>query len=109
MADSEFEQSQRELLDGLSGLGDLLTTCISPYSRNRMVGEQIAAGRKIDDIIRKMDMVAEGVDTTRSVYEFARNKKIDAPITGQVYEVMFKGKGALKAVTDLMTRSRKPE
>jgi len=100
---------KQETFNGLSGVGDLVTTCISPYSRNRSVGEEIAKGKKLNEIVKSMDMVAEGIETARSVYELAKSKNIDAPITEQVYRVLFEGKDPLGAVSDLMSRSRKAE
>lgn len=94
---------------GLSGLGDLVTTCISPYSRNRYVGEQIGKGKTLKEIISKMQMVAEGVETTKSCYALSLKLKVDMPIARQVYLVLYKGKSPLKAVKDLMNRDKKEE
>ncbi len=95
--------------DGLAGIGDLITTCVSPEGRNRTVGEQIGKGRKLDDILGKMDSVAEGVPTTRAVMELARRYDVEMPITEAVHAVLFEGKDAIHALTDLMTRDPKPE
>jgi glycerol-3-phosphate dehydrogenase (NAD(P)+) len=94
---------------GLAGLGDLITTCVSPEGRNRTVGEQIGKGRKLDDILSKMDSVAEGVPTTRAVMELARKLDVEMPITSAVHAVLFEGKDVIHALTDLMTRDPKPE
>ncbi|MEK6715419.1 MAG: NAD(P)H-dependent glycerol-3-phosphate dehydrogenase [Candidatus Omnitrophota bacterium] len=94
---------------GLSGLGDLVTTCSSVYSRNRGLGEKIGAGKKIKEIIAKMEMVAEGVPTTKSVYELSKKYKVDMPITKEVYRVLYKNKSPLAAVDDLMARRRREE
>ncbi|MGB7158558.1 MAG: NAD(P)H-dependent glycerol-3-phosphate dehydrogenase [Tepidisphaeraceae bacterium] len=94
---------------GLAGIGDLITTCVSPEGRNRTVGEQIGKGRKLDDILAKMDSVAEGVPTTKSVMELARRFDVEMPITEAVHAVLFEGKDAIHALTDLMTREPKPE
>jgi len=94
---------------GLAGLGDLITTCVSPQGRNRSVGEQIGKGRKLDEILAAMESVAEGVPTTRSVHELARRFDVEMPITRSVYEVLFEGKDVLHALSDLMTRQPKPE
>lgn len=101
--------AKEQTLNGLSGMGDLLTTCISPYSRNRHVGEEIARGRRLDEILKDMEMVAEGVETARAVFELSRRMDIDLPITEQVYRVLFENKNPLSAVTDLMTRQKKAE
>ncbi len=94
---------------GVSGLGDLVTTCFSPHSRNRSVGEEIGKGKKLSTIIKKMKMVAEGVETVKSVFLLSKKLKIDMPITRQVYAVLYQGKSPKKAVADLMTRPLKAE
>lgn len=94
---------------GVSGLGDLVTTCISPYSRNRCVGELIGRGKTLKQIQPNMQMVAEGVPTTKSAFALSRKFKIEMPITREVYAVLYKNKPALKAVADLMTRQKKEE
>ena len=101
--------AKAETFDGLAGLGDLITTCVSPEGRNRTVGERIGKGQKLDDILGEMDSVAEGVPTTRSVRELARRYKVEMPITEAVHAVLFDGKDAIAALTDLMTRDPKPE
>ena len=94
---------------GISGLGDLVTTCISPYSRNRFVGEQIGKGRSLKQIESHMQMIAEGVPTTRSAYVLGLKYKVQMPITKEVFAVLYKNKSPLKAVKDLMTRRSKEE
>jgi glycerol-3-phosphate dehydrogenase (NAD(P)+) len=94
---------------GLAGLGDLITTCVSPEGRNRTVGEQIGKGRKLAEILEKMDSVAEGVPTTRSVLQLARKVNVEMPITQAVHAVLFEGRDVIFALTDLMTRDPKPE
>ncbi len=94
---------------GLSGVGDLVTTCVSQHSRNRYVGERIGRGEKLADVLAGMTMVAEGVQTTRSGYELSRLHDIEMPITEQVYRVLFEDKAPVEAVADLMGRELKPE
>lgn len=94
---------------GLAGLGDLVTTCVSPFGRNRKVGERLGKGEKIDDILGSMDAVAEGVNTSRSVYEFSLKLGIELPITREVHDVLFLGKSPLNATTDLMLRPQRRE
>ncbi|MFO8053208.1 MAG: NAD(P)H-dependent glycerol-3-phosphate dehydrogenase [Candidatus Omnitrophota bacterium] len=94
---------------GISGLGDLMTTCFSPHSRNRTVGELIGKGSKLKNIIENMNMVAEGVETVKSAYKISKKFQIDMPITEQVYAVLYKNKSAYRAVTDLMSRLPKKE
>jgi len=94
---------------GISGLGDLVTTCISPYSRNRFVGEQIGRGKSLSQINAGMQMVAEGIPTAKSAYALGLRHKVDMPITKEVYSVLYKNKSPLQAVKDLMTREKKEE
>jgi glycerol-3-phosphate dehydrogenase (NAD(P)+) len=101
--------AQEATFQGLAGLGDLITTCVSPEGRNRTVGEQIGKGRSLETILAGMDSVAEGVPTTRSVMELAQRFKVDMPITAAVHAVLFEGKDVLHALSDLMSRDPKPE
>lgn len=101
--------AKKETFSGISGLGDLVTTCISQHSRNRFVGEQIGKGKKLKDVLSRMDMVAEGVPTAKAGYLLSKRYKVSMPITEQVYLVLYKNKSPLKAVNDLMTRERKSE
>jgi glycerol-3-phosphate dehydrogenase (NAD(P)+) len=94
---------------GLAGIGDLITTCISRHSRNRKIGELIATGLTCEQALQKMTMVAEGVDTTRSVYQLAKKYAIEMPITQEVYKILFEDKNVRLAARDLMSRESKPE
>lgn len=94
---------------GISGIGDLCTTCFSPLSRNRSVGEKIGKGAKIEDIVKNMKMVAEGVTTVKSVYNLSKKHKIDMPITKEIYYMLYKNKVPVEAVKDLMNRPLKVE
>ncbi|MBD3349799.1 MAG: NAD(P)H-dependent glycerol-3-phosphate dehydrogenase [Candidatus Eisenbacteria bacterium] len=94
---------------GLSGMGDLITTCISSHSRNRHVGEQIASGRSLEEILSTMVMVAEGVRTTRSAVALAERHGVEMPITEQMHEVLFEEKDPCEAIAELMMRDPKPE
>jgi glycerol-3-phosphate dehydrogenase (NAD(P)+) len=89
---------------GLAGMGDLITTCMSRHGRNRHVGERLARGEKLADILAGMTMVAEGVYTTRSVHQKATRMGIEMPITAEVYRVLYEDKDPLTAVNDLMLR-----
>ncbi len=100
---------QRDTFSGLTGLGDLITTCVSPYGRNRSVGEQIAKGKKLTQILEEMDQVAEGILTTKSVYRLANKFNTEMPITREIYNVLFEGKDPMKAVNELMERDPKSE
>jgi glycerol-3-phosphate dehydrogenase (NAD(P)+) len=101
--------AQESTFQGLAGLGDLITTCVSPEGRNRTVGEQIGKGRKLQDILQSMDSVAEGVPTTRSVRELSIRHNVEMPITEAVHSVLFEGMDVIRALTTLMTREAKPE
>jgi glycerol-3-phosphate dehydrogenase (NAD(P)+) len=94
---------------GLAGLGDLITTCISPEGRNRRVGEQIGKGRRLEQVLEEMDSVAEGVPTTQSVMALSRRHQVEMPITQAVHAVLFEGRDVLAALTDLMSREPKAE
>ncbi|MFH1893342.1 MAG: NAD(P)H-dependent glycerol-3-phosphate dehydrogenase [Candidatus Zixiibacteriota bacterium] len=94
---------------GLSGLGDLVTTCISKHSRNRHVGEEIGRGKTLNEVLSGMVMVAEGVKTTQSVHSLAKRLGIEMPITEQIYLILFEGKDPLVAVRELMSRDLKSE
>ncbi len=94
---------------GLSGIGDLITTCFSRHSRNRHVGEQIGRGKTLDEVLASMSMVAEGIETARSGRELARRHRVEVPITEQVYQVLFDGKPARQAVGELMERKLRAE
>ncbi|MDD5066048.1 MAG: NAD(P)-dependent glycerol-3-phosphate dehydrogenase [bacterium] len=101
--------AQAQTFAGLAGIGDLITTCISPFSRNRYVGEELGKGRKIRDILDGMVMVAEGVKTTLSAYSLAQKHKVNMPIIEEVHHIIYRKKNTLKAVKALMTRDPKPE
>jgi glycerol-3-phosphate dehydrogenase (NAD(P)+) len=98
-----------ETFAGLSGMGDLIVTCMSRHSRNRFVGEQIGKGKKLKQILKSMEQVAEGVETTRSAKQLASKIDIETPITNEVYKILFEDKDPVKATTDLMTRDMKTE
>ncbi|MBN2029383.1 NAD(P)H-dependent glycerol-3-phosphate dehydrogenase [bacterium] len=94
---------------GLSGMGDLIVTCMSRHSRNRYLGEQIGKGKKLQKVLNEMIMVAEGVKTTRSAMDLSKKYQVDMPITHEVYQVLFEDKEPKEAVYDLMTRESKAE
>lgn len=94
---------------GLTGLGDLVTTCVSPNSRNRFVGEQLGKGKSIAQITGSMNMVAEGVETVKAVYRLSQKLKIPMPITTEVYNILYKKKKPRQAVEELMKRKAREE
>ncbi|MFH2092657.1 MAG: NAD(P)H-dependent glycerol-3-phosphate dehydrogenase [Pseudomonadota bacterium] len=96
-------------LSGLAGVGDLLLTCTGALSRNYTVGKQIGQGKKLDEIISEMRMVAEGVKTTRSVYNLSKKLGVDLPICNEVYHVLFEDYKVEEVVERLMNRTLKHE
>lgn len=98
-----------ETFSGLAGMGDLVTTCTSKYSRNRHVGEEIGRGKRLSQILKGMEMVAEGVKTTKSAYQLSLKRDVQMPITKEIYSVLYEDKDPLQAVRDLMTREGREE
>ncbi|MBW2466784.1 MAG: NAD(P)-dependent glycerol-3-phosphate dehydrogenase [Deltaproteobacteria bacterium] len=94
---------------GLSGLGDLVLTCTGDLSRNRSVGLKLGQGKNLSTILSEMNMVAEGVMTTRSAWNLASKMGVEMPILEQVYQVLYKDKPCNEAVRDLLARTLKPE
>jgi glycerol-3-phosphate dehydrogenase (NAD(P)+) len=94
---------------GLAGLGDLITTCVSPHGRNRRVGERLGRGEKLADILASTPQVAEGVWTAKSVHQRAAGMGVELPIMTEVYRVLYEQKPPLAAVQELMTRGPKKE
>jgi glycerol-3-phosphate dehydrogenase (NAD(P)+) len=94
---------------GLAGLGDLIATCVSPLSRNRSVGVQLARGRRLEDVQREMRQVAEGVPTTVAALQLARQHGVEMPITELMHRVLFEGLSPQAAGAALMQRDPKHE
>jgi glycerol-3-phosphate dehydrogenase (NAD(P)+) len=94
---------------GLAGMGDLVATCISRQSRNRHVGEQLGRGRKLDEITAEMNMVAEGVRSSKAILQTARDNGVDMPIVEHVVKVVHEGMDPKDMVGSLMEREPKPE
>jgi glycerol-3-phosphate dehydrogenase (NAD(P)+) len=101
--------AQVRTFGGLSGIGDLMVTCMSRHSRNRHIGVEIGKGRKLPEILADMLMVAEGIATTKSAYQLAQKVGVEVPIVEQVHRILFEGKDPLRACYDLMTRDPKDE
>jgi len=101
--------ASRETFSGLSGMGDLITTCISEHGRNRWLGTEIGKGRRLSEIQKATEMIVEGVATAKSAYELAKKYKVEMPITEQIYEVLYNNKDPRKAVVELMSREPKAE
>ena len=94
---------------GLGGLGDLVLTCTGDLSRNRTVGLKLGQGKKLATILDEMNMVAEGVKTTKSAWNLARKVDVEMPILEQVYQVLYNDKPCEVAARDLLARSLKEE
>ena len=100
---------QAKTLAGLSGLGDLLLTCTGGLSRNRSVGLELAAGRKLGEIVGSMQMIAEGIETTKATVDLARRHNVDMPIADQMHAMLYEARPPKEAIRRLMERSLKGE
>lgn len=100
---------QRDTFYGLSGIGDLMVTCFSRHSRNRLVGERLGRGESASEIAESMQMVAEGVPTTRSVFERARQMGLETPIVDAMHSLLYQGRQPKEVVIDILSRDPKPE
>ncbi len=94
---------------GLACLGDLITTCISPYSRNRFVGEQLGKGKKWTEISSSMNNVAEGVTTVIAACKLASQLKVDMPLSYIVRDILYNEKNVRDVPNELMARVQKDE
>jgi glycerol-3-phosphate dehydrogenase (NAD(P)+) len=103
------EGARMETMMGLAGLGDLVLTCTGGLSRNRYVGQELGRGRTLAEITSGMNEVAEGVKTTPAVRRLAARLGVEMPIADQVHAVLYEGKGAREAATELMTRPLRDE
>jgi len=101
--------AHEETFSGISGLGDLVTTCTSNHGRNRWLGEQLGKGKTLEDILKSTEMVVEGITTAKSAYSLGTRYGVPMPITEEIYAILYKKKTPEKAVIDLMTRSLKAE
>jgi len=97
--------AKEETFAGLSGMGDLIVTCLSTHSRNRHVGFELGKGRKLNDILAEMKMVAEGINTARSVHQLIAKTGVEMPISEQIFQVLFEEKDPTLAVEELMGRA----
>jgi glycerol-3-phosphate dehydrogenase (NAD(P)+) len=101
--------ARRETFLGLAGLGDLVTTCASPLSRNHQVGRRLARGEPLERILETLGSVAEGVGTARSALGLGQRVGVDLPITEQVHAILFEGKDPERALRDLLARPPRSE
>ncbi|GJM20960.1 MAG: glycerol-3-phosphate dehydrogenase [NAD(P)+] [Planctomycetota bacterium] len=98
-----------ETFHGLSGIGDLVVSCVSRHGRNRFVGEHIGKGESVESVLKRMRGVPEGVLSCKAVVKAAEEHAVDLPICREVHAVLFEGKAPLEAVRELMTRQQKDE
>jgi glycerol-3-phosphate dehydrogenase (NAD(P)+) len=101
--------AQQSTFAGLAGLGDLVLTCTGSLSRNRTVGVELGKGRKLEEILRDRETVAEGVVTAQSARELAAREGVEMPIVDTVNRVLFEGQSARSAIAALMTRELRGE
>ena len=94
---------------GLSGLGDLIVTCMSEHSRNRRAGRLIGKGYTIEEAKKEIGMVIESIDNIEVAYKLSKKYNIEMPIVNAVYDILYNGLEPSKAVTILMTRDKKSE
>jgi glycerol-3-phosphate dehydrogenase (NAD(P)+) len=90
---------------GLTGMGDLVATCISPHSRNRMVGERLGRGETLEQVLGSMTMVAEGVKAAVTVHELSQQLAIEMPVCGEIYKVVTGVKTAADTYRGLRQRA----
>ncbi len=100
---------EAETFYGLSGVGDLIVSCISKHGRNRFVGERLGMGESLDQVMKEVSGVPEGVPTSRTIVEWAADRGLDAPICEQVDAVVREGRDPAAAVESLMTRPQTDE
>ncbi len=100
---------RQETYAGLAGMGDLIATCESDASRNNRVGMELARGRALEEIVREMNMVAEGVKTVKPVMDLAEGAGVEMPIAEQVHRVLYEGAHPRDSVLALMTREARSE
>ncbi|MEM1211712.1 MAG: NAD(P)H-dependent glycerol-3-phosphate dehydrogenase [Planctomycetota bacterium] len=94
---------------GVTGVGDLATTCFSPTGRNRTCGEALGRGRKLDEVLAEIPGVVEGVPTAKAVVALAGKYRVEMPICSAIYRVLFEGLDPLDGIQQLMTREPKAE
>jgi len=101
--------AKQETFYGISGLGDLVTTCVSTHGRNRWFGEEIGKGKKPGEVLKSTEMVVEGAGTAESCHELQIKYDVEMPIAKEIYAIIYQGKDPKTAVRDLMTRKKKSE
>lgn len=105
----EKMRANKKTFAGLSGIGDLIVTCTSLHSRNRRAGIKIGQGASLEEAIKSVGMVVEGVKTTKAAYELSKKYNVKMPITEEIYGVLYEGKDVRYSVFNLMMRDKKHE
>lgn len=101
--------ARAETFSGLSGMGDMITTCVSPKGRNRTFGQALAQGKSVREVLDEIPGEVEGVNTCRSVHQLAQKYHVEMPITEAVFQILFEDKPVKQAINELMTRKPKAE
>jgi glycerol-3-phosphate dehydrogenase (NAD(P)+) len=101
--------AEPQTMAGLAGMGDLVATCMSPYSRNRTVGEMLGRGKPLEQILAEMHMVAEGVNTARLALDLAQRYGVDLPICNEIHEVVTGRQGPVDAYRGLRVPGHESE
>ena len=101
--------ARQDTFFGIAGVGDLATTCFSPTGRNRTCGEYLGKGQELEDVLKKIPGIVEGVPTAKSVLTLSKQQNIEMPITQAVNAVLFAGLDPMKAISSLMSRDLKAE
>lgn len=95
---------REETFFGLAGMGDLVVTCFSKHSRNRLLGEKVGQGKSAAEALKEMTMIAEGYPTSKSAYDLVKKHGADCPIIVEIYRVLYEGKSIRESVHDLLAR-----
>jgi glycerol-3-phosphate dehydrogenase (NAD(P)+) len=93
-----------ETFFGLAGMGDLVVTCFSQHSRNRLLGEKVGQGKTAAAALKEMTMIAEGYPNSKSAYDLVKRYEADCPIIVEIYRVLYEGKNIRESVHDLLAR-----
>ena len=101
--------ANEKTFSGLAGMGDLIVTCGSKHSRNRFVGEELGKGKKINDILSNMKMVAEGVNNCKSIYNFSNKINVEMPLTEALFKIIYEDASLKDTIKSLLGRKEKYE
>lgn len=101
--------AKEKTFSGLAGMGDLIVTCCSKHSRNRFVGEELGKGKKLQEIVSSMQMVAEGVKNCESIYHFSRKLEVEMPLTAELYQILYYDQDIKESIKKLFGRKERYE